>query len=255
MSKQVHNLQDQLIAERSFNQKLNEQIESLKIEVSKSSNQMMVKLEEFEKKKEALRQPLMDLENKYTKLEAHQNVLESNQKGLGSAIENNGLVLQNKITEQSSTGKDDLNRVVLEIQKLQQEFQQVKNDFHGDRERQATDKQGLDQSIKEILPQIAALKLEIENNQAVTQAKMHLFFERMSDESSKKYSNLQRSHQTEQKTVLSVIKTMTSNLTSIRKEMQRYEERYKLCLEELKSTMLSQMKKEVKTVSRPLVLI
>jgi vacuolar-type H+-ATPase subunit I/STV1 len=239
VSKQCHSLQDQFIAERNANMKL------------------LNRIEEIQKHSSSINGPIIELENKFIKLDANQQLLKQqllNQSMNPSANRNpnpspypniNHEALLQSVSAKMTAEIDVLRKELADLKLIIENENQEKI---REKQQKANDKSILDTNLDCLKNQITSIHVEIESTRILIQETRDKI-EQTASNLERQFLSHKQSHHNEQQTILSVIKTMSNNISTLRKELHRLDSKSLAKLEEFKDLILAR----VNTVTRPLI--
>ncbi|KAJ3366110.1 hypothetical protein HDU91_001984 [Kappamyces sp. JEL0680] len=250
LSKQCHSLQEQLVAERTTTRRLHDTIDELDRNHRQLHDQSTKKIHELEKSLQQCKQPLMELENRCAKLESTQSGLGSQISNLSGTVTAQNVSLQTQMAAKSDWGKDESEKMAAKMDVLRSELDGWKRGSAEDKEKEAKEKSALDQSLHTVQKSVESVRAEATRE-------MSSLVQRVSDQLhehttqackgiDKQLQTLKRAHQTEQQTMLGVIKTMGSNIATLRKELQLLDCRNMTRMEDLRVGLLQELKREIR---------
>jgi chromosome segregation ATPase len=238
LSNQAHSLQEQLTVERNANEKLVEKLNVSRSETKDLVSSLVKRIEELERSRYSYQAPMKELIGEFGTVKSKLDVQNSQIISLQEAMSMQGTAIQSTITHQA----DIKNEESVNIQKINSEMELIKKTIEEDRESRKVETIRLSETLS------AANAANKQNETFILQISKDVGS--LSTKLDKQLSMIRQ----EQNTVLSVIKTISGSISNLRLEFHVHDSKQSVKIETVKQSILQQMKSDIKSVSRPLII-
>ena len=243
LSKQCHSLQEQVVAEKSGNDRLVQSINASRTETTDLVSKLLRRIEDLERSQSSHQASISEMKSEIGSLNSKIGAQQSQIKALEDILNLQGSAIQTTITNQADIKNEEAVNISNLNNAVNGELESIKRMLEEERQARIDDKMKIQESVS------AANAMSSKQNE-ITISNLSLDVNSLATKLERQFSMIRQ----EQSTVLSVIKTISGSISNLRKEMHTFDSRQNVKIDLAKQVLLQQLKSEIKSVSRPLII-